>query len=75
MAKQVEVVAQVSGSVWKVMVSPGQAVEPEDVLMVVESMKMEIPVEAGCRGRVQNILRAEGEAVSEGETVAVVGTD
>jgi acetyl-CoA carboxylase biotin carboxyl carrier protein len=67
-----KVLTEVSGNVWKIEVSVGQAVSEGDALVVVESMKMEIPVEAPRSGVVAQILVREGEAVSEGAAVAVL---
>jgi biotin carboxyl carrier protein len=64
---------EVAGSVWKVEVSVGQQVAAGDVLVIVESMKMEIPVEAPAAGTVSEIRVAEGEPVAEGAVVAVLG--
>jgi acetyl-CoA carboxylase biotin carboxyl carrier protein len=57
--------SEVGGTVWKIDVSPGQAVGVGDVLMILESMKMEIPVEAPVAGRVGEIMVAEGDPVRE----------
>lgn len=74
MAKSVEVFSEVSGSVWKVEVQPGQKVAAGDVLLIVESMKMEIPVEAPCDGVLQSLACEEGKPVREGDVVAVVAS-
>ena len=62
-----KVLSEVSGSVWKVEVAVGQAVQAGDTLLIVESMKMEIPVEAPVGGTVTEVLVAEGEAVADGQ--------
>jgi urea carboxylase len=72
MAEKVEVMSEVTGNVWKVMVQPGQVVVEGDVLLVVESMKMEIPVESPCAGTLLSLACAEGQPVHEGDTVAMV---
>jgi biotin carboxyl carrier protein len=64
---------EVAGNVWKVEVGVGQRVAAGDVLVIVESMKMEIPVEAPAAGTVAEIRVAEGEPVAEGAIVAVLG--
>ncbi|MBO9353269.1 biotin/lipoyl-binding carrier protein [Bordetella petrii] len=71
---RVNVVAEVTGTIWKIEAAPGTAVEPDDVIILVESMKMEIPVVATDAGKVAEILVQEGEAVQEGQTVAVITT-
>lgn len=72
MAKSVEVFSEVSGSVWKVLVQPGETVAEGDVLVIVESMKMEIPVEAPCAGVLRSLSCEEGKPVREGDVVALV---
>jgi acetyl-CoA carboxylase biotin carboxyl carrier protein len=64
--------ADTTGKVWKVLVQPGQLVQEDECLVIVESMKMEIPVTAHCAGRVVSILVAEGDDVTEGQEVATV---
>jgi biotin carboxyl carrier protein len=61
-----EVEAQIAGNVWKIETEVGAEVGEEDVLLVLESMKMEIPVEAPAAGRVADIRVAEGDSVEEG---------
>jgi biotin carboxyl carrier protein len=68
----IEVEAQVTGNVWKIETAVGAQVEEEDVLLVVESMKMEIPVEAPAPGRVVEIRVREGQAVEEGDVLVVL---
>ncbi len=70
MASEVE--AQIAGNVWKVERQVGDEVEEEDVIMIIESMKMEIPVEAPCDGRISEIRVAEGESIEEGAILAVI---
>ena len=67
----VEIEAQVTGNVWKIERAVGDSVEQEDVLLVIESMKMEIPLEAPCAGRIAEIRTAEGESVEEGDILVV----
>ena len=71
MAK-VEVESEVAGSVWKVLLASGASVAEGDVIMILESMKMEIPVEAPEDGRVAEIRVAEGQAVEEGDVLVVL---
>ena len=67
-----EVEAQMAGSVWKIERAVGDRVSQEDVILVIESMKMEIPVEAPCAGTLTEIRVAEGDAVEEGAILAVI---
>lgn len=68
----IEVEAQITGNVWKIEVQVGDEVEEDDVLLIVESMKMEIPVEAPCGGTLAEIRVEEGEGVEEGAILAVI---
>lgn len=63
---------EVAGSVWKVEVSVGQAVAAGDALVIVESMKMEIPVESEDDGVVKEIRCEEGQSVTEGDVLIVL---
>jgi len=67
-----EVEAQITGNVWKIETAVGNNVEEEDVLLIIESMKMEIPVEAPADGRVTEIRVQEGQAVEEGDVLLVL---
>jgi acetyl-CoA carboxylase biotin carboxyl carrier protein len=64
--------SEVSGFVWKVEVALGQRVAKGDTLVVIESMKMEIPIVADAEGVVVAIKVEEGAAVNEGNTVAIL---
>lgn len=64
--------SQVTGTVWKVECQAGAGVAEGDTILIIESMKMEIPVLAPCAGRVVKLLVAEGDDVAEGQEVAVV---
>ncbi len=64
--------SEVTGTVWKVLLPAGSAVAEGDTVLVVESMKMEIPVVAERNGTVAEMLVAEGDSVHEGQVVAVV---
>ena len=69
---KLEAKSEVSGFIWKVETTPGQRVAKGDTLVVIESMKMEIPVVAEADGLVVAISVEEGGAVNEGNTVAVL---
>ncbi len=66
----VDVKTEITGTVWKIIAKVGDEVEEEAPILILESMKMEIPVSAPERGRVQAILTEEGQIVSEGTIVA-----
>jgi acetyl-CoA carboxylase biotin carboxyl carrier protein len=61
--------AHITGTVWKIEVSVGDVVAPGQVCVIIESMKMEMPVEAPRAGRVESIKVDEGQAVAEGDTL------
>ena len=65
-----QVTAELTGNLWKVVVSEGQQVQADDTLMILESMKMEIPVNAPRAGRVTRIHVKEGQSVQEGQLLA-----
>ncbi len=67
-----EIKAQITGVVFQVTAKPGDVVAAGDPVIVLESMKMEIPVEAPRAGAVKEIKVAEGQTVQEGDTVAIL---
>jgi acetyl-CoA carboxylase biotin carboxyl carrier protein len=67
-----DVEAHITGTVWKIECKVGDQVEEGDTLVILESMKMEMPVEAEDDGTVAEIVCAEGQAVSEGDTLVVL---
>jgi acetyl-CoA carboxylase biotin carboxyl carrier protein len=69
---KLEARSEVSGFVWKVEVALGQQVAKDDTLVVIESMKMEIPIVAEAAGVVVAIKVEEGAAVNEGSTVVIL---
>jgi biotin carboxyl carrier protein len=64
--------AEMVANVWKVLVAPGAAVAEGDTLVILESMKMEIPVVAPQGGTVTSVNVVEGGVVQEGDVIAVV---
>jgi acetyl-CoA carboxylase biotin carboxyl carrier protein len=67
-----EITAHITGTVWKVECAVGDRIEEGDTVAILESMKMEMPVEAEDSGTVAEIRCAEGQAVSEGDTLVVL---
>jgi acetyl-CoA carboxylase biotin carboxyl carrier protein len=67
-----EIEAHITGTVWKIEVSKGDNVDEGDTVVILESMKMEMPVEAEDAGVVKEILVEEGQSVSEGDTLVVL---
>ncbi|MGE0807610.1 MAG: biotin/lipoyl-binding carrier protein [Burkholderiaceae bacterium] len=68
----VKIRSEVTGSVWKVLKRPGDAVAAGEEIMLIESMKMEIPVISEEGGKVAELAVAEGDAIQEGQVVATV---
>jgi acetyl-CoA carboxylase biotin carboxyl carrier protein len=68
----IQVKAEVAGSVWQITTRVGQTVEAGDTLMIIESMKMEIPVIAEHGGMIDKLMVDEKAAISEGQVVAVL---
>jgi acetyl-CoA carboxylase biotin carboxyl carrier protein len=64
--------AHITGTVWKIEVAVGDSVDEGDTVVILESMKMEMPVEAEASGTVSEIRCAEGQSVEEGETLVVL---
>ena len=67
-----DIEAHITGTVWKIEVEVGDEVAEGDAVVILESMKMEMPVEAPCAGTVREIKIKEGEAVDEGKVLAVI---
>jgi acetyl-CoA carboxylase biotin carboxyl carrier protein len=67
-----DVAAHITGTVWKVQVAVGDRVESEQTLVILESMKMEMPVEAPQAGRVTAVHVSEGQAVDEGDVLVTL---
>ena len=65
--------SEVTGNVWKVVVGVGDAVAAGDVLLILESMKMEIPLESPVDGRVTELLVRPQDVVEEGQVLVVIG--
>ncbi|WP_353651553.1 biotin/lipoyl-binding carrier protein [Nakamurella sp. A5-74] len=68
-----QVLAEMVANVWKVLVAEGDQVADGDTLVILESMKMEIPVIAEVDGTVTKIAVAEGQVVQEGDLIAEIG--
>jgi acetyl-CoA carboxylase biotin carboxyl carrier protein len=67
-----DIEAHITGTVWKIEVQVGDDVGEGDTVVILESMKMEMPVEAEDEGTVSEILCQEGQAVNEGDTLVVL---
>ncbi len=67
-----EVRAEMVANVWKVVVAEGDTVDDGDTLVILESMKMEIPVVAEASGTVRTLGVSEGDVVQEGDLIAVI---
>lgn len=71
---EVEVKSEITGSVWKIVVGVGDRVSEDDPLIILESMKMEIPLLATEDGTVKEIRVKEGDPIAEGEVAVVLET-
>ena len=69
---EIKVESEITGKVWKIEVGVGDRVAEDDAVMVIESMKMEIPVLAPAAGTVKEILVNEEDSVEEGQVVALL---
>ena len=69
---KIRIETEVAGKLWKIETAIGQSVALDDTLILIESMKMEIPVAAPRAGTITEILVAEGDAVVEGQAVVVL---
>ena len=67
-----EVLAEMVANVWKVLVASGDEVEEGSTICILESMKMEIPVEATASGTISELNVSEGGVVQEGDVIAVI---
>ena len=70
---EIRVRSEIAGSVWKIEVAVGDLVAEDDALVILESMKMEIPLVAPRSCVVREILVAEGEAIAEGDIAVILG--
>jgi acetyl-CoA carboxylase biotin carboxyl carrier protein len=68
-----QIKASIAGNVWKILVQKGQEVAEDDEVVILESMKMEIPIESPGDGVVDEILVTEGQAVQQGQVLVVLG--
>ncbi|ESR25642.1 biotin/lipoyl-binding carrier protein [Lutibaculum baratangense] len=66
----VDVKTEITGNVWKIVTKVGDEIDEDEPIMILESMKMEIPVAAPEPGKVAEILVSEGDTVTEGSVVA-----
>jgi acetyl-CoA carboxylase biotin carboxyl carrier protein len=69
---EIEIHSEIAGTVWLVEVEPGAVVAEDDTIIVLESMKMEIPVDAPKAGKVTKILVSKDDVVSENQVVAIM---
>ena len=72
MGKTISILAETTGKVWKILCAPGTKVEEGETLMLIESMKMEIPVEAPAAGTLQSWQVSEDDNVQEGDEIAIL---
>jgi biotin carboxyl carrier protein len=65
--------SEIAGAVWKIEVAVGDTVAADDILVILESMKMKIPLLAPRPGIVREILVVEGEPIAEGDVAVILG--
>jgi len=68
----VNVKSEIAGNVWKIQAKPGDRIEADGEIVILESMKMEIPVLSPKAGTIREIKVSEGEAIDEGRLVAIL---
>ena len=71
----VDVKSEVAGRVWQIVAGEGETVAADDPIVILESMKMEMPIEAPADGVLREIIVAEGDSVQEGQVVAKMDED
>lgn len=71
----IDVLAEITGNVWKLVAEPGARLEEDDPILILESMKMEIPVSAPEDGTLLEILVAPDTVVTQGQVLARIETD
>ena len=67
-----EVKSQIKAIVWKVLKKTGDTVKIDDEILILESMKMEIPISSEFNGKIKSIEVSEGDEVDEGQVVAII---
>ena len=67
-----EVKSQIKAIVWKVLIETGDTVKIDDEIVILESMKMEIPISSEFNGKIKSIEVSEGDEVDEGQVVAII---
>lgn len=70
-----QIKAHITGTVWKIEVAVGDTIEEDTVVMILESMKMEMPVESTWAGRILELHVQPGQAVAEGQPLATIEED
>jgi len=68
----IEVKAPITGNLWKIVKKVGENIEEYEPIMIIESMKMEIPVESPAKGKIVEIKMQEGASVIEGDVLAII---
>jgi acetyl-CoA carboxylase biotin carboxyl carrier protein len=70
--QMIEIAAHITGTVWKIEVKKGDQVDEGDIVAILESMKMEMPVETEDPGTITEIRVTEGQAIAEGDVIALL---
>lgn len=70
--KTISIKSEITGTVCDIVATVGQQVEEGDTILLLESMKMEIPAQAPCAGTIKEILPKDGELVNEDDVIAII---
>ena len=70
----IRISSEVTGSVWKIETGVGNSIAQDEPILIIESMKMEIPLLSSHSGRIVEIMVSEGDAVEDGQVLAIVET-
>lgn len=70
--EEISVRSEITASIWKILVKPGDSVSAGQDLMILESMKMEIPLQSPAAGTIRSVPVVEGQSVTEGQLMATV---
>ena len=70
-----DVLAPLSGTIWKITAAPGEVVEEDDEVLIIEALKMETPIFAPCDGKVKEIYVKEGDTVDEDQPLMSIGPE
>lgn len=70
--KSISIKSEITGTVCSIVAAVGQQVEEDDIIVLIESMKMEVPAQAPCAGTITKILPQEGDLINEDDVIAII---